>query len=51
MVSVAEVVRGVEIMLGRAPIDDCENLDLQADGVTLDDLVRAVRSALRGCAP
>lgn len=50
-VSVAELVRGVNIALGRAPIEECPAFDRTGRRtVTISELVAAVNSALRGCA-
>ena len=50
VVQVDEVVRGVRIALGEAPLDDCPAMDSSADGqVTVDELLRAVASLLDGC--
>jgi len=49
-VTIEEVVRGVNIALGSAPLAACEMFD--ADGnrtVTVEELVRGVNSALMGC--
>ncbi len=51
VVSVDELVRGVNIALGRAPIDECRAFDRDGDNqVTVGELIAAVNSALRGCA-
>jgi hypothetical protein len=50
VVSVDELIRGVAIALGRDTLEVCELLDAAADGVAIDDLVRAVRSSIEGCA-
>ncbi|MBI4515811.1 MAG: M4 family metallopeptidase [Deltaproteobacteria bacterium] len=50
-VTVDELVKGVNIALGLAPLGDCPWLDTNADGeVTVDELVAAVNAALGGCA-
>jgi hypothetical protein len=50
--SVDELVRGVGIALGAAPLDGCPAADLNGDGtVTVDELVRAVAAALTGPPP
>jgi cysteine-rich repeat protein len=49
-VSIDELVRGVNIALGSAHLDQCAQLDGDGNGrVTIDELVRAVRYALEGC--
>jgi hypothetical protein len=49
-VSVNELVRGVSIALGRAPLTDCTSLDIDANGaVSVDELVSAVQHLLQGC--
>lgn len=50
MVSLAEVVRGVNIALGHALLEDCEAIDANGDArVMVDELVLGVRNALRSC--
>jgi len=49
-VTVDELVRGVNIALGTAPLSACEMFDYDGDGtVTVDKLVRGVNNALNGC--
>ncbi len=49
-VTVSELVRAVNIALGRAQLDQCTAADSGNDGtVSISDLVRAVNSALLGC--
>lgn len=49
VIGIEELVRGVNIALGRAPVDECTPFDRNADGrVTVDELVRGVRNALGG---
>ncbi len=49
-VTVDELVQGVNIALGLAPLGDCAALDSSADGVvTIDELVQAVNVALTEC--
>ena len=49
-VTVDELVTGVNIALGTAPLSACEMFDLDgAGGATVDELVRGVNSALNGC--
>jgi hypothetical protein len=44
------VVTGVAIALGTQPVDACRAFDRNGDGaVTIDELLRAVRTALDGC--
>lgn len=46
-VSVDELIRGVNIALGEAPVDTCTPFDRRRDGrVTVDDLVLGVRNAI-----
>lgn len=50
LVSVDELVRGIEIALGGEPLDDCPLADGNGDGsVSISDLVAAVASAVNGC--
>jgi hypothetical protein len=50
VVSVDELVRGIEIALGGGSIDDCPLVDGNGDGsVSISDLVAAVDSAVNGC--
>lgn len=52
MVTVADLVRGVNIVLGLLPLSACPELDRDHDGtVTIADLIAAVDAALSGCAP
>jgi poly(3-hydroxybutyrate) depolymerase/6-phosphogluconolactonase (cycloisomerase 2 family) len=49
-VTIDELVRGVNIALGTAPLSMCEMFDYDGDGtVTVDKLVRGVNNALNGC--
>ncbi len=49
-ISVDELVTGVNLALGGAPISVCPAFDVNNDGrVTIDELLRAVASALNGC--
>jgi len=49
-VTVDELVRGVGIAQGSAPLSSCPAIDADGDGeVTVTDLVRAVGRALGGC--
>ncbi len=46
-VEIAELIRGVNIALGTAPVSECLPFDRTADGkVTVEELVRGVRNAL-----
>jgi protocatechuate 3,4-dioxygenase beta subunit len=50
-VSIDELVRGVNMALGNAPLDDCDRFDRDGNRlVSVAELVAAVNSALRGCA-
>lgn len=50
-VTVDELVKGANLLLGAAPLDQCSSFDSNGDGaVTVDELVRAVNNALAGCA-
>jgi hypothetical protein len=50
MVSVAELVEGVRISLGEAPLSECPAFDATPDGqLRIDELVLAVTAALDGC--
>jgi hypothetical protein len=49
-VTVDELIRGVTIVLGTAPLDRCPVFDCNGDGVvTIACLVRAVNALLTGC--
>lgn len=48
--TVAEIVRGVRILLGQQPMDVCEALDRNGDvAATIEELVQAVRAVLGDC--
>jgi hypothetical protein len=50
-VTVDEIVKGVNIVLGERPLDQCPPLDCNGNGqVTVACLVQAVGAALNGCA-
>jgi hypothetical protein len=50
VVTVDELVRGVNIALGFAEVEECPAFDENEDGsVTVDELVEAVNAALTGC--
>jgi len=49
-VTIEELIRGVNIALGNAPVSDCPPFDRNADGqVTIDELIAAVGAAMSGC--
>jgi hypothetical protein len=49
-VSVDELVKGVNIALGSASLDDCPSFDTNGDDrVTIDELIAAIDAALKGC--
>jgi sugar lactone lactonase YvrE len=49
-VMVDEVMRGVNIVLGSAPLDQCPEYDVTGTGdISVAELVRAVKAALHGC--
>ena len=49
-VAVDEIILGVRIALGDAPLGDCQAMDADGDGaVTVNDLLAAVTHALQGC--
>jgi hypothetical protein len=49
-VSVDELVRGLNVALGRDSVDSCPAADSNMDEMmTVDELVRAVSSAIDGC--
>jgi hypothetical protein len=51
-VVVGELIRGVNIALGAATVDDCPAVDRNGDGqVVVNELIVAVNAALVGCAP
>jgi hypothetical protein len=50
VVTVDELITGVNIALGALELDACEEFDGNADGtVTVDELITAVNNALTGC--
>jgi hypothetical protein len=50
-VTVAELVKGVDIALGTAAVSDCLVFDRNQDGaVTIEELLKAVAAVLDGCA-
>jgi Ca2+-binding EF-hand superfamily protein len=49
-VAINELLIGVNIVTGTAPVSACRVLDQNGDGgVTVNELVRAVNNALNGC--
>ena len=49
-VTIDELIRGVNIALGNAHVEDCLNMDRSGDGkVTIDELIAAVGASLNGC--
>lgn len=49
-VSIAELIRGVNIALGQQPVGNCPEFDRNDDGkVSISELVAAVNNALSGC--
>ncbi|MEO8604665.1 MAG: cytochrome P460 family protein [bacterium] len=50
VVGVSELIRGVNIALGNAPVSDCPAFDVNVDGsVAVNELIAAVNAALNGC--
>jgi len=50
VVAIDELVRGVSIALGAAPLVECRALDRDGDAaVTVSELIRAASAALDGC--
>jgi hypothetical protein len=50
MVSVADLIVGVNIALGNQPVDNCPAFDVGGDGlVTIGELIQGVNNALNGC--
>ncbi len=50
-VTVDELLKGVSMLLGTLPIDECPSFDRNGDGeVTVDELIAAVGDALYSCA-
>jgi hypothetical protein len=51
-VTVAEIIKGVNIALDNAAPATCPQLDVDGDGdITITELILAVRNALSGCVP
>ncbi len=49
-VTIADVINGVNIALGRAPLTTCRTFDADGDAtVSVDELIAAVNSTLHGC--
>ena len=49
-VGIAELIRGVNIALGLAPLSQCPSFDTDGSGsVEIGELITAVNAALRGC--
>ncbi len=50
MVSINELITGVNIALGTAAVTTCTSMDVDGDGnVSINELIAAVNSALNGC--
>lgn len=50
MVSINELIIGVNIALGGRPVGDCPSFDSNANGlVSVNELIQAVNAALQGC--
>jgi len=50
MVSISELIRGVNISLGSADLSTCPEFDSSGDGmVAINELIQAVNAALQGC--
>jgi hypothetical protein len=50
VVAIAELVRGINILLGTGDLASCEVFDGDGDGaVSVNEVIQAVSSALRGC--
>jgi hypothetical protein len=50
-VTVDELITGINIALGTTPVDACSSFDTNADrAVTINEVVAAVKRALKGCA-
>ena len=49
-VTIAELIRGVNIALGNTPVSACPAFDRDGDGqVTVAELIAAVTASLAGC--
>jgi hypothetical protein len=50
VVTVEEILVGIDIALGNLPLSQCPTFDVSGDGqVTVDEILRAVNNALDGC--
>ena len=50
LVAVNEIILGVNIVLGTAPLDDCPAFDANGNGVlTVNELVQGVNNSLEDC--
>ena len=50
MVSIAELIRGVNMALGAVTVAECPGFDIDGDGmISISELISAVRDALLGC--
>jgi hypothetical protein len=50
LVTINELVLGVNILLGQSTVDACRAMDRNGNGqVTIEELIAAVRASLRGC--
>ena len=50
MVTIDELLRGVNIALGNQPISECPSFDRSGDGaITVDEIILGVKLALDGC--
>jgi hypothetical protein len=50
VVTIGEIITGIDIALGNADVSECENFDANDDGlVTVDEILTAVNNALDGC--
>lgn len=50
-VTIDELVHGLAIALGTAPLEQCRSFDVDGNGaVTIDEIVRALQAARNGCA-
>lgn len=50
VVTIDELLSGVNLLLADAGSDDCRALDVSEDGrTTIDEVIRAINSALNGC--
>jgi hypothetical protein len=50
VITIDEILTGIDIVLGNADLSSCENFDGNGDGlVTVDEILTAVNNALNGC--